>query len=227
MRIAPLLAGVLALSPLLAACGGDDEPVAPAAAPTSPVSSPSSAPSPSPSPVGARVRLTGDGIDAPNRVVAFGATFEEVEPVLKAALGEPTRDTGEQESFGTYGTCPGSRLRALEYGGGAFYVLFGDAIGPGMTMYQWSLTEQGRPDEVPRASALVGDVATFEFGVGDTLGELREGIGDEQLEVQPGDEIVPTTVRVMDQSSGFLGYLPGTGDDAALTRVLAGEPCGE
>lgn len=227
MRNAPLLAGVLVLSTGLAACGRDDGPVAPAAAPSASASSPAASPTASPARVGAPVRLNGDGIETPERALVFGATFEEAEPALAAALGAPTRDSGEQQSFGTYGTCPGSRLRALEYGGGALYVLFGDAIGPGMTMYQWSLTEQGRPDAVPPASALVDGVTTFEFGVGDTLGELRDGIGDEQLEVQPGDEIVPTTVRVLDQSSGFLGYLTGSADSATLTRVLAGEPCGE
>jgi hypothetical protein len=63
-------------------------------------------------------------------------------------------------------------------------VLFGDVIGPGMTTYQWTLAEQGRPGEVPQASALVGDVTTFEFGVGDTVDALRDGTPGSELEAR-------------------------------------------
>ena len=171
--------------------------------------------------------MTGDGIDTAGQLVAFGDSFEAAQPALRAALGEPTLDSGEQESFGRYGTCPGSRLRALEYGGGALYVLFGDAIGPGMTMYQWRLTGEGRPADVPSASALVGDVATFEFGVGDTLAELRDGTAGSELEVRQGDEVVPPSFVLSDQSSGFFGGLTGTQDTDTITGVLAGEACGE
>lgn len=222
VRRLPLLVPALLLS--LTACSDDPEP---AAAPSPSTAAVSAAPSPSPSPVALTARLTGDGIDTAQRVVLFGDAFEVAEPVLRAALGEPTLDTGEQEAFGRYGTCPGSRLRALEYGDGALYVLFGDAIGPGMTMYQWTLTERGRPGDVPRASALVGDVATFEFGVGDPLAELRAGVQGSALEVREGDEMLPASFTLTDQSSGVFGALTGTAPAATITGVQAGEPCGE
>ena len=217
MRTCPLLAGALVLSAALGGCGNDPEP-----RPASRAATPSASPSTT-----LPVRLTGDGIDLPEQVAVFGDPFEQVSPLLVAALGEPTLDSGEQQSFGAYGTCPGTRLRALEFGAGALRVLFGDAMGPGMTMYQWSLTGQGRPEQVPKASALVGDVTTYEFAVGTSLGDLRAGTEGSDLEVLPGDEMLEPSFRLNDQSSGFFGGLTGTSDDATVTSVLAGEPCGE
>ncbi len=232
MRTAPLLvAGAILLSAALSGCADAPDPQVARPSPPADLTPPSPAlsvmPSASPSPTALAARLTGDGIDTAARVVVFGDTFEQAEPALRAALGAPTLDSGEQSSFGAYGTCPGSRLRALEFGGGALYVLFGDVIGPGLTMYQWSLTDQGRSADVPKASALVGDVTTFEFGVGDTLAELRSGTSGSELDVQPGDEMLPPSFRLADQSSGFFGSLNGNGDQAGITGVIAGEACGE
>ena len=248
MRTAPLLLSSLVLAGLLTGCSDDesgrrlaaDEPTSapssatPTAAPsaqssTSPprATATTAPPSAAPAPATTAVRLTGDGIDTPARVVVFGDAFAEAEPALRAALGAPTLDTGEQQSFGTYGTCPGTRLRALEFGGGALHVLFGDVQGSGLTMYQWSLTRRGRPAEVPEASALVGDVTTFEFAVGDTVGDLRAGSRGARLEVRQGDEVFGPSFTLDDQSSGFLGYLTGTADSDTVTGVQAGTACGE
>lgn len=224
MRPLPLLAAALLLSVLAGGCGDDAE--TRAAAP-SPAARPSISESPAVAPATLPVRLTGDGIDLPERVAVFGDEFDTVAPALTAALGEPTLDTREQQSFGAYGTCPGTRLRALEFGDGALRVLFGDVIGPGMTMYQWMLTGEGRAEAVPKASALVGDVTTYEFAVGDTLGALRAGAAGAELEVLPGDEMLEPSFRLTDQSAGFFGGLTGTSDDDEVTRVLAGEACGE
>ena len=208
-----------------------DDGTQPALTRTGPPPAPSSAapapsPSPSPTPVAVAVRLTGDGIDTPAKVTTFGETFDEVQPALVAALGEPTKDTGVVSSFSDYGTCPGSKLRVLEFGGGALRVLFGDAIGPGITMYQWALA--GPSDDVPKASALIGDVTTFEFGVGDTLAELRAGVqGGAEIEVNEGDEVFDPSFRLTDQSSGFFGYLTGTAETDTVREVQAGEGCGE
>ena len=224
MRRPSLLVPVLLLSLTAAACSDE-----PRSAAGSSAGVPSGAPSPtaSPSPAAVGARLTGDGIDTAQRLVAFGDAFDTAEPALRAALGEPTLDTGEQESFGRYGTCPGTKLRALEYGGGALHVLFGDVIGPGTTMYQWTLSDRGRPADVPQASALVGDVTTFEFGVGDTLAQLRAGTEGSELEVRPGDEVLPPSFSLTDQSGGFLGFLTATSQAATVTGVQAGEACGE
>ncbi len=216
---------LLATTLLLAACSDDPEPRQAAPAP-SPSAAASTSAAASPTPAAQPVRLTGDGIDTSTAVTTFGQTFDEVQPALVAALGEPSKDSGVVSSFGPYGTCPGTKLRALEFGGGALRVLFGDVIGPGITMYQWTLAE--RSADVPQASALVGDTATFEFGPGDAVADLREGIGGgAQLEVKPGDEVFGPSFTLVDQSSGFFGFLTGTADSDTVTEVQAGEGCGE
>jgi len=172
-------------------------------------------------------RLTGDGIDLPLGVVVFGLPVAQALPALEAALGRPTTDTGEQRSSGTYGTCPGTRLRALEYGGGALVVLFGDVDGADLTMYSWTLGGRGSAQGLPRASALVGDVATFEFGVGTTLAALREGAGEDAVVVRPPDEVRTASFEVRDQSSGLTGDLTGPSPQDTVTSVRAGTPCGE
>lgn len=240
----PLLAA-LALSAVLSGCGDDDRPRFAQAASPSPSPSPSPAPSAPPSaspsaspaptatvavtraPAAEPVALTGDGIDLPGGLLEFGTPFAEAEPALRAALGAPSKDSGETSSFSAYGTCPGSRLRALEYGGGALQVLFGDVPSAGLRMYSWSLTERGTPAQVPRARALVGDAATFLFGTGDTLAELRAGAEGVALEVVQGDEISASSFSLRDQSAGFFGYLSGTAATDRVTGVVGGEACGE
>jgi hypothetical protein len=223
----------LLLAVLLVGCGDDPAPSTAAGGLTA-SSEPSSGTSlltGPPAPEDAtplEVRLTGDGIDTGDGLVAFGEAYDAVVDRLVAALGEPTEDTGEVEPFSEYGTCPGSRLRALEFGGGALYLLFGDVIGPDLTLYQWTLTSfQGDAAAVPPASALVGDVTTFEFGPGTTLAEVRAGVADGTLEVVEGDEVTGSFFRLSDQSSGFTGFLDGPGEDATVTAVEAGEGCGE
>lgn len=249
-----LIAGLL-LTAALGACSDDPEPssagaATPTATPTAtatasgtstptPTSTTTTAPTgtstaagtarppASADPTSSQIRLTGDGIALPSRVLAFGTPYEQARSALDAGLGAPTTDTGVIDSFGPYGTCPGTQLRALEYGGGALVVLFGDVGGPGLTMYQWALTGQGRPSQVPPASAHVGDEATYEFGVGTTLAELRSGAAPAQLEVNPGDEILPASFRLQDQSSGLFGYLTGSEPQDTATFVQGGRACGE
>ena len=218
----------LALTALLAmtACSsGSGSTAAPTAEPETSAAVETSPPA---EPEAAAVRLTGDGIDlGQDGLLLFGTDVAEAEPQLVAALGEPTADSGETESFSAYGTCPGSRLRALEFGDGALVVLFGDVIGPDLTLYQWALTQEGDPLQVPQASALVGDVSTLEFRVGTPLGDLRAGAATDTLTVSEGDEVLDPSFVLADQSAGFTGTLAGTTDADAVTGVQAGEACGE
>jgi hypothetical protein len=146
---------------------------------------------------------------------------------LQQALGKPSRDTGAISSFGEYGTCPGTKLRVLEYGGGALLVFFGNVTSPGMTMYQWALQPKGHPAQVPKASAFVGDVTTYEFGIGTTVGQLKAHVATGTLQVKPGNGSQSATFTLHDQSSGFSGQLSGTSNTDATTYVLAGRPCGD
>jgi hypothetical protein len=160
-------------------------------------------------------------------VLLFGTTFDKAAPALRRSLGAPTKDTGVVSSFSDYGTCPGSKLRALEYDGGALVVLFGNVKGSALTMYEWALQPKGDTAKAPRASAFIGDVTTYEFGIGTTLRRLRAGVGADRLTVRGGADSQAPTFVVRDQSSGISGQLSGTSDGDATTYVLAGRPCGE
>lgn len=237
MRTAPLLLGALLLSSALTACSDDD---GPGTAPSDPpVATAAASPSPSPSveaepteqPVGPaesdEPRLTGDGIALVSRVLEFGTPIATARPALEAELGKATLDTGVGSSSAAYGVCPGTQLQALEFGGGGLVVLFGDVGGPGLRMYGWALQDKGSPGRVPKASALVGDVSTLQFGVGTTVRTLQEGAATGTLEVRPPDEPSAASFRLDDQSSGFFGQLTGTAPADTVTFVSAGEACGE
>ncbi|MCW2572900.1 MAG: hypothetical protein JWO88_2958 [Frankiales bacterium] len=237
MRRSGLVVALLVAA--LSGCSGSSSAPTPSAV-ASPSPSPSPAPSPSPSPsptpsatpapspsVTAHARLTGDGIDLPTAVLVFGTTFEKARAALQQTLGTPTRDTGVGSSFGEYGTCPGTKLRALEYGGGALVVLFGNVKGATLTMYQWALQPKGNPARVPKASAFVGDVTTYEFGIGTTVRQLEAHVATGMLKVTPGNGSQAATFTLHDQSSGFSGQLSGTSGGDATTYVLAGQLCGE
>jgi hypothetical protein len=45
------------------------------------------------------VRLTGEGVDTPARLVEFGTPYKNARAILDPALGAPTKDTGEVVSF--------------------------------------------------------------------------------------------------------------------------------
>jgi hypothetical protein len=160
-------------------------------------------------------------------VLVFGTTFDKARAPLQQSLGRPTRDTGVVSSFSAYGTCPGTKLRALEYGGGALVVFFGNVKGAALTMYQWALQPKGKPAQVPRASALVGDVTTYEFGIGTTLGQLKAHVATDTLKVTPGNGSQAPSFTLHDQSSGFSGQLSGTSSTDETTFVIAGQPCGD
>lgn len=234
VRTAAALAALL-LGSALAGCGSDDPPLGlePAARSTSaapsvgPADDDTAAPSAAATTSAADVRLSGDGVDLPGVLLEFGAPFEAAQTALRDALGPPTTDSGPGPSAGAYGVCPGATVRALEYGDGALVLLFGDASDPELRMFSWALTERGDPSAVPPARALVGDVTTYDLVVGATVADLRAGTTGVELDVQPGDELVPASFRLQDQSSGFFGTITSAEDHGTVTSVVAGEACGE
>ena len=241
------MAAVLLLPLALGGCSDDDGPAAGAASarpsasvspPAAPSAAPSAGPSPVPSSATGRIassaalplpspdltrRLTGDGLDLPTGVVAFGDPLSAARPALLRFLGRPTKDTGAIAPVGDYGACPPPDLRVLEYAGGALQLYFHTPAGGREPAFaSWVLTGDRA---LPQASALVGDVTTFEFGPGTTLRALQEGLGEALVLVQ--DEVVGPAFRVRDQSSGFYGQLSSTGLDGVVEAVQAGEGCGE
>src|SRR3546814_13929622 len=59
------------------------------------------------------IALRGDGLG----VVSLGSEPDAAVSAVTAALGDTSLDTGWGSSFGTYGTCPGTEVRAVEWGG--------------------------------------------------------------------------------------------------------------
>jgi len=238
VRTAAALAALL-LGSVLSGCGSDEPPpdLEPAAQSTTLAPSPtpsddaaaalSALPSRAATASAADVRLTGDGVDLPGMLLEFGAPIEAAQTALRDVLGAPTADSGPGPSAGAYGVCPGSTVRALEYGDGALVLLFGDAADPELRMFSWSLTDRGDHTAVPPARALVGDVTTYDLAVGATVAELRAGTTGVGLDVQPGDELVAPSFRLQDQSSGLYGTLTSGADDGTVTGVVAGQACGE
>jgi len=225
VRTAAVLTALLLSQAALAGCGSDEGPreLQPAARSTTLTPSPSaSAP-----PAAGDVRLTGDGVDLPGVLLEFGAPFEAARTALREVLGPPSADSGPGPSAGAYGVCPGSTVRALEYGDGALVLLFGDAADPELRMFSWSLTDRGTASAVPAARALVGDVTTYDLAVGHPLTDLRTGTTGVELDVQPGDELLSASFRLRDQSSGLYGTLTSAEPDGTVTGLVAGSACGE
>ncbi len=121
-------------------CGGDDgpaatstttAPVGTAAASTTTAPAGTAATSTTTAPAGTAatsttatsgpsVTLRADGLG----VTAFGDLPEYAVAALTVALGEPTSDATEP-SFSSFGTCPGTTLRAVEWGGLAVLITDG------------------------------------------------------------------------------------------------------
>ncbi|CAN5203881.1 hypothetical protein BH24ACT10_BH24ACT10_03620 [soil metagenome] len=249
VRTAAVLAALLLATAALAGCGSEEDPreLQPAArgttltpwpgpsgestaatpAPASSAAATSDAPPASAPPAAEEVRLTGDGVDLPGVLLEFGAPFAAAQKALREVLWPPSADSSRGPSAGAYGVCPGSTVRALEYGDGALVLLFGDAADPELRMFSWSLTDRGTASAVPAARALVGDVTTYDLTVGHRLTDLRTGTTGVELDVQPGDELLPASFRLRDQSSGLYGTLTSAEPDGTVTGVAAGDACGE
>src|SRR3546814_10729495 len=73
----------------------------------------------------AAIALRGDGLG----VVSPGSEPDAAVSAVAAALGDPSLDTGWQSSFGTSGTCPGTEVRAVGWGGPGLLFTDGPTVG--------------------------------------------------------------------------------------------------
>jgi hypothetical protein len=146
---------------------------------------------------------------------------------LATGWGPPSKDSGVVGSKNSsYGVCPGTKLRALEYGSGALVVLFGDVGGAALTLYGWSLSDTGKPEQVPRARALIGETTAFEFGIGTTVAQAQSRAAD-AFTVRPAESPGAASFALKDESAGFTGSLTGTDPGSTMTSVHAGRACRE
>ena len=155
-----------------------------------------------------QIALRGDGL----AVVDLGAPPGDALAAVRAELGEPTLDTGWQPSFSTYGTCPGSQIRAVEWDG--LVLLFTDEPteqGEGAHLFSWRLT--GSPPALATAEG---------FGVGATVGDA-EDLYPGAVEVVPPEEPFPGFLVVHAVGGEITAYLAGE----VVSFLEAGTPCGE
>lgn len=215
-----LLVGALAAA-LLGACGdgGDDEDGAPptttagadptttatteAATTTEPTTTTTSA-------AASDLVLRGDGLGA----VALGADPDDAMATVVAGLGDPSADSGWQDAAtSAYGTCPGTRVRGVEWG--ALVLLFTDGEtehGRGPHLFAWRIT--GSPPALGTAKG---------FGYRATAGDAEE-LYPGAVEVVPPDEPFPGFLRLAVDGGTITAYL----DEAdVVTNLEAGAPCGE
>lgn len=228
--LAPVLAAAVLLG--ASACGDDEPTAAPSVAASPSSAAESDAPSAEPeqtaaAPAAEGARLTGEGIDLRDALVGFGTPYDQAATQLEGALGAPSKDTGDIDPAGGYGTCPGSTLRVLEYADGALQLLFGDVESDEPVLHTWALTNAGDPGLVPTASAFVGDVTSVDFGVGTTVGQLQEQVGEDVFQISEDELSLDPAFALADQSAGFRGFLTGTSPADTVSFVEAGTGCGE
>lgn len=161
------------------------------------------------------VPLRADGLG----VTAFGDMPEYALAALTAALGEPSSDTTEP-AFSSYGTCPGTTLRAVGWGGLVVLITdgataYGIESGPHFFAYMY------------RSDDSLGLATPEGIGLGSTVAEVRAAYG-EQVRVNPEQEVFGPSFEVGAYGpGGVYGLLDGTDDTSTVTEVAAGQPCGE
>lgn len=200
---------------LLAACAGgsdDSEAKGASATPSTRPPATSSSSSSSTTSVAERARpqieLRGDGLG----VVDLGAAPDVAIAAVSAELGDPTLDTGWDSAVSPYGTCPGNRVRGVEWD--HLVLLFTDgstAYGAAEHLFAWRIT--GAPPALGTAKGL-----GFQATVADAE-ELYPG----EVEVIEADEPFPAFLSVPVGDGTITGYLDGD----VITNLEAGAPCGE
>lgn len=194
---------VLTVALALVACSDDDPAPADATTSEAPPSSAASEPEPS------ALALRGDGLG----VIDLGASPDTAIAAITAELGDPATDTGWEPSFSSYGTCPGERIRGVEWSG--LVLLFTDeatAYGSGEHLFTWRVV--GAPPPVATATGL---------GFGATAADA-EDLYPGQVERVPAEDPFPAFLEIEAEGGQITAYL----DDAdTITNLEAGAPCGE
>ena len=157
----------------------------------------------------AAIELRGDGLG----IVDLGAVPDEVIDTVSAALGQPTADSGWEEAASTsYGTCPGSRIRGVEWE--HLVLLFTDGAtehGSGEHLFAWRVT--GAPPALGTARGL-----SYQATAADAE-ELYPG----QVQRTEADEPFPGFLTITVDGGPITAYLDGD----VITNLEAGAPCGE
>jgi hypothetical protein len=202
---------VLTAVALLGACSDDDDPGAPTST-TSETPAPAETTTSSTSTTEAAVpaiALRGDGLG----VVDLGAPPAEAIEAVSAELGEPTVDRGWESTSGSYATCPGERIRVVDWGGLSLLFTDGEtAHGTGEHLFTWQVT--GAPPPVATAEGL---------GFGATAADAEE-LYPEMVQRVPAEDPFPAFLGIAAEGGQITAYLD---DRDTITNLEAGTSCGE
>jgi hypothetical protein len=202
---------------LLSACSGDDADIGATTTTAPPTTHDGAADSttesttegPTTAPGPSDLALRGDGLG----VVQFGAAPDDAVAAVVAELGDPAHDTGWEPSFSSYGTCPGERIRGVEWGGLVLLFTDGDtAEGSGEHFFTWRV--DGAPPAVATSSGL---------GWGATAQDAEE-LYPHHVERVPAEEPFPAFLDIDAEGGPITAYLD---ESDAITNLEAGTACGE
>lgn len=158
-----------------------------------------------------KIKLREDGIG----IFKFGTSAEEALSVLTPIMGEPTKDTGWVDSFSTYGTCPGDKIRGIEWDN--LHLMFGDTSFGNKAFFGFEYVNKNPVNQI---------ILKTEKGI--TLGATKEEIKIAYPTATfgawlPGQEGT-TFIRGKEGSREYLG---GTIEENKLFWIGGGILCGE
>ncbi|MEX0846768.1 MAG: hypothetical protein WD023_03235 [Ilumatobacteraceae bacterium] len=230
---------IVAISLVLAGCGGDDEAAATTLAPiitsqttapttaaptttappasssttTSTTTTPESTTTSTSIPAAAALVLRDNGLgDA-----LFGTEADEVVRYVQAVLGPPTADSGWADPFSAFGVCPGTEVRGVTWGD--LTLLFSDVstVATGRRhffnyVYGPAFGVSIQPEGMRTDTGI---------GIGSTVADVKA--------VFPTVMIFPPDIAdaYFVVSENLSGFLTGTTDDDTVRSVIGGIGCGE
>jgi hypothetical protein len=199
---------------LVGGCSDDDDPAASDSTESTTTSAPAEttatdATTTTGEPEPSDLALRGDGLG----VVDFGAPPDAAVAAVRAELGDPAQDTGWEDSFSSYGTCPGEQIRGVEWGGLILLFTDGDtAEGSGEHFFTWRVI--GAPPAVATANGL---------SWGATKADAEE-LYPEKVNAVPAEEPFPAFLEIDAEGGQITAFLD---DSDTITNLEAGTPCGE
>lgn len=149
--------------------------------------------------------------------VRFGVDPEGVISYLKKRLGEPDSDSGYIDSYSEFGSCPGSRVRGVQWGD--LLLLFGDesTVADGrLHFFSWKYGPvTGSRAEPPGLATEAG------ITLGSSVAELRRLYPQSEIF---SDEIYGAGFEIERTLSGSLS---STERNGTVTVLYGGISCGE
>lgn len=149
--------------------------------------------------------------------VRFGVDPEGVVTYMKKKLGDPDDDSGYVDSYSEYGSCPGTRVRGVQWGD--LLLLFGDesTVADGrLHFYSWKYGPVSGDEPAPEGLRTKSGVT-----LGMTVADLRKLHPAAQIF---SDEIFGAGFEIERTLSGSLSSVESTG---RVTVLYGGISCGE